>query len=153
MDRIRFSKRIRDCRKQHKMTQRELADRLGVSFAFVSLIEHGESSIGLENFVELCNALKVTPDSLLCDGLVITENKPPNFASHVNYVRLGEKIRQRRIEMKISQVELAEQLKLSKSFLSHIEHGRGQISLESLVELSNILEVSLDFLLSGSPEK
>ena len=67
-----------------------------------------------------------------------------------DYAIIGKRIKQARIERKISQEELAEKLNFSISFLSRLETGRSQINLKRLIQVSKILDVTTDFLLSGS---
>ena len=68
----------------------------------------------------------------------------------MDYKSLGMRIRKRRKAMRMTQEELAQKLGLSLSFLGHIERGTRKASLETLVSIANVLDVSLDYLLSGS---
>lgn len=67
--------------------------------------------------------------------------------SNIDYIRIGEKIRKARIEAELSQEQLAEQCDISLSFLGHIERGSRKMSLETLVSISNALNLSCDYLL------
>lgn len=49
-----------------------------------------------------------------------------------------------------TQAELARRLGISASFLAHVERGVRPASLELLVEMCRVLEVSPDFLLAAS---
>lgn len=68
----------------------------------------------------------------------------------MNYIDLGEQVRKRRREMKLTQAELAERMDVSPSLVGHIERGARAISLETFVTLCNALEVSPSYLLQGS---
>ncbi len=72
------------------------------------------------------------------------------MASAPDYSVIGRRIKEVRMERKISQEELAEKLNISVSFVSRWETGRAQINLKRLIEISKILEVTTDYLLSGS---
>lgn len=48
---------IREARKQHKMTQQEVADRLGIKRSLYSQYERGACSITLKTWIELARLL------------------------------------------------------------------------------------------------
>ncbi len=64
-----LGKRVKQQRKLAQMTQEKLAEKAGISFAFVGHIERGTRKASLETLVKLANALKVSPDTLLQDSL------------------------------------------------------------------------------------
>ena len=68
----------------------------------------------------------------------------------MDYVDLGRRIRKQRIQRGWTQEALAERVNVSTSFVGHVERGTRKASLETLVALANVLDVSLDYLLSGS---
>ena len=68
----------------------------------------------------------------------------------MDYVSLGAHIRRERVLRGWTQEHLAEKASISLSFLGHIERGTRKASLETLVTLANVLEVSMDRLLSDS---
>ena len=69
MDYVQLGKRVRQQRILNKLTQEQLAERAGISCAFVGHIERGEKKASIETVVALCNALEVTPTVLLQDSL------------------------------------------------------------------------------------
>ena len=56
--------RIRDVRRLRKMSQEQLAERVGCSMNTVSRIEVGQSNMGLSSFLKYAEALDVTPNDL-----------------------------------------------------------------------------------------
>ena len=64
---------------------------------------------------------------------------------------LGERISLLRRGRGWSQAELAHRLKISTSAVGMYEQGRREPSLSGLVTLSRVLEVSADYLLTGTP--
>lgn len=62
---------------------------------------------------------------------------------------VGERVRNRRVELGLSQDALAEKAGISKSFLSDLENGRRSIGAETLLDLGRAMGVSLDFLMTG----
>lgn len=67
----------------------------------------------------------------------------------MNYELLGRKIRQQRKEKKYTLEQLAEKLDVSTTFIGQIERAKGIPSLETLVKIANVLEISTDSLLFG----
>lgn len=68
----------------------------------------------------------------------------------MDYIDLGAKVRACRRAKKLTQIELAEQVGISASFLGHIERGTRVASVDTLVALCNTLQVRADYLLSAS---
>ncbi len=64
-----------------------------------------------------------------------------------DYFSLGQRIRKARKEKKMTQEQLAEACNLSTAHIGHIERGTRALSIESLITISNILNVSTDYLL------
>lgn len=60
-----FSQRLQTARKQHKLTQSEVAEKLNVSFQAVSLWERGETMPEVEKLMEIAELYGVTIDWLL----------------------------------------------------------------------------------------
>lgn len=60
-----FSQRLQTARKQHKLTQSEVAEKLNVSFQAVSLWERGETMPEVEKLIEIADLYGVTIDWLL----------------------------------------------------------------------------------------
>ena len=66
----------------------------------------------------------------------------------INYVLLGRKIQRLRSERRISQMEFAEMIATSSTFVSRLERGLKGPSLETLILIADALDVSLDVLLA-----
>ena len=66
----------------------------------------------------------------------------------IDFEKIGHKIRDVRISKRLTQLELADQVGVNTSHISNIENNRVKISLTLLVNISNVLDVSVDFLLS-----
>lgn len=63
----------------------------------------------------------------------------------VNYENVGNKIRERRNFLKVTQENLANDINVSASFISDIENGRRKMSLETMIKMSIALKTSLDY--------
>ena len=63
----------------------------------------------------------------------------------VNYENVGNKIRERRNFLKVTQENLENDINVSASFISDIENGRRKMSLETMIKISIALKTSLDY--------
>ena len=63
----------------------------------------------------------------------------------VNYENVGNKIRERRNFLKVTQENLANDINVSASFIFDIENGRRKMSLETMIKISIALKTSLDY--------
>ena len=63
---------------------------------------------------------------------------------------LGERIKARRVELGWTQETLAAQAQVSKGFLSDLENGNRGVSAEKLLDIARELQLSLDFLMTGT---
>lgn len=68
----------------------------------------------------------------------------------MDYIDLGRRIRKQRSLHGWTQEALAERVNVSTSFVGHVERGTRKASLETLVAIANVLDVSLDYLLAAS---
>jgi transcriptional regulator with XRE-family HTH domain len=65
------------------------------------------------------------------------------------YVKLGDSIRRRREESRLTQAELGESLGLSRTSVTNIERGRQRLLIDQFQRVCNVLGVSTDTLLAG----
>ena len=70
----------------------------------------------------------------------------------MNYdmIRSGKRIQQLRMEKGYTQDELAAALNINRSFVSRIESGKKGCSVDLFIQLSELFQVSLDFLILGA---
>ena len=69
---------------------------------------------------------------------------------NINYSLIGKNIKIFRESHYLSQFQLAELCGLSQVYISNIETGKKNISLKSLIKISNALNVSCDDLLGNN---
>lgn len=61
----RFAGNVRKLRSKKKFSQKTLADKIGISVSYVSMLERGQRSPPLDMLEKVAKALGVTPISLL----------------------------------------------------------------------------------------
>lgn len=61
----RFAANVRRFRAKKKLSQKALAERIGISVSYVSMLERGQRSPPLETIEKLARALGVPPGTLL----------------------------------------------------------------------------------------
>ena len=67
--------------------------------------------------------------------------------TNVNFLAIGEKVKNKRVAAGLSQEKLAELCGVTPSYIGHIERGSRNLSLNTAISISNVLGVSLDYLL------
>jgi transcriptional regulator with XRE-family HTH domain len=65
----------------------------------------------------------------------------------MDYANIGKRIRERRNALRLSQVKLAETAYVTTSYIGQIERAERIPSLETLVNISKALNVTVDYLL------
>ena len=69
---------------------------------------------------------------------------------HLDYRCLGERIREERLHLRLTQAQLAEDIDISDTYMGAIERGERGLSLDTLVMLASRLGVTVDYLLSDA---
>ncbi|MBQ4381906.1 MAG: helix-turn-helix transcriptional regulator [Oscillospiraceae bacterium] len=77
MDTLRIGQYIQFLRKSAGLTQKELAEKLGVSFQAVSKWENGDALPDTGLILDLCDLLGTTADKLLSGGVLVTRGRRP----------------------------------------------------------------------------
>lgn len=85
-----LGKRIRTARRAQKLTQEELSEKVGISASFMGHIERGTRVASLETLVSLCNALHVSPQTLLQASLNQLDEHLPADLSPTDRSRLRQ---------------------------------------------------------------
>ncbi len=68
----------------------------------------------------------------------------------MDYKGLGERIREERLRLHLTQAQLAEGAEISDTYMGAIERGERSLTLDTLVRLVNRLGVTVDYLLADS---
>lgn len=67
--------------------------------------------------------------------------------NELNFAMIGQRIKEIRIDKKLTQEYLAEKAGVNVSHISNIETGKVKVSLTLLVAISNVLGVTVDYIL------
>lgn len=62
---------------------------------------------------------------------------------------VGERIKERRLELGWTQDQLCQKAGISKGFLSDLENDKRSVSANNLLDIARALGVSIDFLMTG----
>ena len=68
----------------------------------------------------------------------------------MDYEDLGRRVRLQRLHLGWTQERLAKAIGVSTSFVGHIERGTRKASIDTLVEISNAMDISVETLLYAS---
>ena len=72
MDLKAIGQRMKQAREAKGLTQKQLAEKVGLSASHISVIERGIKTPKLETFVEILNILKVDANFILTDVLMVS---------------------------------------------------------------------------------
>ncbi len=68
----------------------------------------------------------------------------------LDYTIIGQRLKKARLNKKLTQEQLAEQIDVSIAFLSRIERGSSHVNLKRLTQICDILGVTEGFILNGT---
>ena len=142
---MNFGERLKDLRKQRSLTQSELAEYMCVSKSTIAMYEIGKNIAEFDKLIKISDFFNVSVDYLLCR----TDNV--NSDAQCDFKTLGERIRKRRLDLNITQSELAKKLNYtSRSSINKIEMGAQDVPINKIFDFANALNCSLPFLLGIS---
>ena len=68
----------------------------------------------------------------------------------MDFEEIGARIRNKRLELKLTQEKLAEKTGLTETYIGAIERATSKCSIDTLAKLSQVLNISVDYLLFGT---
>lgn len=157
-----FGKRLKDVMEEKRITQKELCKLTGISTTTLSnaMNDISRSEYNKEqgvvmkcnNLIKICNVLNVSADYLL--GLT---NVQDIGNTEIKEVFNMNELRKDRIEAQLLKLNktkgwLANQMNMSIQSLSRMLGGNNKPRIDNIIELSKILNVSIDYLLGVSNE-
>lgn len=156
-----FCKRLRAKREEAGKTQQEMADILNIKRATYSSYERGKIKPPSDKIERIAKALNVAPQYLLnwetnteeseeMEAVAKMQKDVREFEDDVEQSvikRYGEKIKEMRLERKLSLLEVAEDLNFPLSLLKEYESGLKKIPKEALVALSKYFGTDINDLI------
>jgi len=134
-------KRLRDIREDNDLSQREMADILGVKRGSYSLWELGINIIPLKNLGDFADYFNYSIDYVL--GL--TNKKDTNqLTKGINFSTLGHNLKEIRLINKLSQDDMAKLLGVTQPCIVRYEKGLIEISTSNLCKVAKLFKVSID---------
>ena len=70
-------------------------------------------------------------------------------SNHPELREFGRRVRERRLELKLSQEELAERAELHRTYISSLEQGRRNVAVHNVVRLAEALDIDPAELVRG----
>lgn len=89
MDQVKIGKFIAQCRKNKKLTQIQLAEKLNITDRAISKWETGNGMPDSSIMLELCNELGISVNELLCGEVIKMENY--NLKAEENLLEMAKK--------------------------------------------------------------
>lgn len=136
--------RIKDIREELELTQKEMADSLGVTRSAYSLWEINKNVIPLYYLNKISNIYNINIDYLA--GL--SNDRNVKFKKKdIDKINLGKRIRQARKESNYTQEKLAKKLNTTHSVISAYESGKTSVPTLFIIEIAKLTDKSLNWLL------
>lgn len=68
----------------------------------------------------------------------------------MNFKDIGARIKDKRIELKLTQEKLAELVGVTDTYIGAIERATSKCSIETLVKIAQVLNIDMDYMLFGT---
>ncbi|MCT3091767.1 helix-turn-helix transcriptional regulator [Lactococcus lactis] len=136
-----FAEQLKTLRKINGITQKELAEKLKIKQNSYSDWENGKSEPNIEMLVRIADYFDVSLDYLMGGKM---KNITEAFSLCLKKIRM---------KRKLSQKQIAEELKISQQQYSKWEGGIITPNAETLVRLADYFDVSVDYLLGRKRER
>ena len=138
-------KRLFDLREYADLSQKDLANKLGVTQQTYSLWEKGTKIIPLKHLNNLCNYYKTSMDYVL--GLSNERtNSDIKEIKELNKKLIGSRIKEIRERNKLTLRDLASELNTTSSTISAYETGKTLVLTAFAYQICIKYDVSLDWL-------
>lgn len=138
-------KRLFDLREYADLTQKDLAQNLGVSQQTYSLWEKGTKIIPLKHLNNLCNYYETSMDYVLGFTDIKTSSNIIKI-KELNKKEIGARIKKIREDNNLTLRDLASKLNITSSTISAYETGKTLILTAFAYQICSEYNVSLDWL-------
>lgn len=141
--------RLRMLREEANLTQEQIASIIGIHRSTYTSYEIDRDTIPIIHLNRLCNFFNVSIDYVL--GFT-KEKTYLNSEDEINALKTKERLKILRKEYKITQVQMAKILNISRSSWTYYESGQYQIKTLILCYLAQKYHYSIDYLLGKVDE-
>ena len=136
--------KLKSLRENAQLRQEDIANILGIHRSTYTSYEIERDNIPINHLNTLCNYFNVSIDYILG----ITDLKQyPNSKKEINQTLLIKRLKDFRKENNLTQKQIAEIFKISRSTWTGYEYGNYQIPTIILYAISKKYHVSIDYLL------
>lgn len=129
--------RLKELRIEKRITLRELADKLNMSYSNIAMIERGERNYTSDSLKSFCDFFNVSSDYLL------------GLSNQQNGIKTNN-LKELRVNKGLTLRELAENINIDKSTLSRYERQEQEIKSSDLLMLAKYYNVPVDYLLCNN---
>lgn len=136
--------RLKYIREEKELKQEEVAKLLGVSRGTYSMWEIEQDIIPIKRLNDFCNIFDVSIDYVLGGT---SKKKYNNSNSDINTNKLKERLKTLRKSASLTQQELSDILKITRSLISKYELNINLILTNNLIAYCNYFHISSDYLL------
>ena len=143
-------KRIKELRENKELTQRDIANILGISKSTYNRWETGDVFIPLKHLNTLCNFYKVSMDYIIENTNI---KNYENISIDLDKKTIGYRLLEFRKENNLSQELLAKLLNTSHSTISAYEHGKTFLLTVFAYQITTMFNISLDWLCGRTEKK
>ena len=144
-----YGQRIKELREKENVSQRQLAEALGVTRSSINQFEQQYDIIPIKRLNQIANFFHVSIDYLL--GLTeIKQYKNSKF--EIDFELSSKRLKEWRKSKKLTQQKLGEKLNASSFVIIHHENQRTILNTPFLYELCTKYHISADYLLGKIDE-
>lgn len=136
--------KLKEIRESYNLTQRETAEKLGMTLGTYAMNETGSDTITLTNLVKFCDAFKVSLDYVF--DFSDSQNYE-NSLKGINREVLQERLKTVRKDNNFTQEKLGKYLNIDHSVWCRYELGTTLISTTFLYAFASKFNISADYLL------
>ena len=141
---------IKFMREEEGISQKEIANKLGVSRSTYSLWELEINMIPLPRLIELCKIYRCSIDYIL---ELNKKRKYFPMKYDIDYNFYPKRLKEIRKEKNYTQEKLAKKLNTDNGVISRYENGKTLILTSFLIEYTKIFNISSDYLLGKINDK
>lgn len=144
-----YGERLSDIRKDKQIKQYELATIIGICKGVYNQYEREYVIIPTKHLNTLCNYFEVSFDYIF--GFT-NDFSYSDIFKDINKDLSGRRLKELRKSMKITQVNFAKELNVSRTTITEYERGTNIIATPFLYTICNMYGISADYLLGKTNE-